>query len=484
MKTYLGVDLGTSSLKVVVARDGMIIDGEHRNYPCAYPEEGWSEQDPNDWLDAFVGVLATLAKRNDLSLVAGISFCGQMHGLVLLDGQDRVIRPAILWNDNRATEECAYLNDVIGTDRLVSWTGNIAFTGFMAPKLLWVKRHEPENFMRIRKIMLPKDYLVYLISGVFASDVSDSSGTLYFNVAGRRWSEPMLSVLGIAKEQLPTVYDSFQAIGTVCPAFAARTGLSLAMKVVVGGGDQAVGAIGTGTVGEGRMCISLGTSGVVFASSSKYLHVASGSMHSFCHANGGYHVMGVMLSAGGSLNWWANEILRTDDYPSLMAECGGAKADGLWFLPYINGERSPINDPHARGCFQGLNVRHGRGDLTRAVVEGICFGLCDCFESMRAIGISCDTARVIGGGAKSDLWMQMLSDILGIRLSRIDTSEGGAMGAVILAMTGCGEYATVEAGCADLIKDACFFSPDAMAHAAYALKFMKYKAIYRALKQA
>lgn len=484
MKTYLGVDLGTSSLKVVVAQGGKIIDSEHRSYPCAYPREGWSEQNPDDWLDAFHGVLAALARRVDLSLAEGISFCGQMHGLVLLDEHDRVIRPAILWNDNRTTEECSYLNDVIGTDRLVSWTGNIAFTGFTAPKILWVKRHEPENFRRIRKIMLPKDYLVYQISGVFASDVSDSSGTLYFDVANRRWSEPMLAILGIAKEQLPTVFDSFQAIGTVRPAFAARTGLGPATKVVVGGGDQAVGAIGTGTVGEGRMCISLGTSGVVFASSSKYLHVASGSMHSFCHANGGYHVMGVMLAAGGSLNWWANDILRTDDYPSLMAECAGSGADGLWFLPYINGERSPINDPHARGCFQGLNVRHGRGDLTRAVIEGICFGLCDCFESMHAIGISCDAARVIGGGAKSDFWMQMLSDVLGIRLSRIETAEGGAIGAVILAMTGCGAYPTVDAACADLIKDVGHFTPDAAAHAAYASKFQKYKALYQAIKQA
>jgi len=482
MKTYLGVDLGTTSLKIVIAQAGRIIDSETRTYPSSHPKEGWSEQNPGDWLAAFSDVLAALRLRNDLSSAAGISFCGQMHGLVLLDEQDEVIRPAILWNDNRTTAECAYLNDVVGRDRLVEWTGNIAFTGFTAPKVLWVRSNEPEHFRRIGKIMLPKDYLVYMLSGVFASDVSDCSGTLYFDVDRRRWSEPMLHLLGITATQLPEVHESFHAIGSVRPALASSTGLSATTKVIVGGGDQAVGAVGTGTVGDGRMCISLGTSGVVFVSSAAYRRIPSGSMHSFCHANGGYHVMGVMLAAGGSLNWWANDILHADDYRTLMDECGAAAAEALFFLPYISGERSPINDPKARGSFHGLSVLHHRGDMTRAVIEGVCFGLRDCLDAIAAAGLSSDSARVIGGGAKSDVWMQMLSDVLGIRLSRVEVTEGGAVGAVLLAMTGCGEYENVDVACTAIVKDTQVFVPDAARHQAYADKFKKYKALYEATK--
>jgi xylulokinase len=479
---YLGIDLGTSSLKVVVGVGGKIIDNESKSYPLSIPHENWSEQNPDDWLNALEQVLTTLRKRWDLTTVKGISFCGQMHGLVLLDANDQVIRPAILWNDNRTVEECAYLNQVIGKENLINWTGNIAFTGFTGPKVMWVKTHEPENFARIAKIMLPKDYLVYRICGAFFSDVSDCSGTLYFDVEHKCWSKPMLSILHISENQLPIVVESFHVVGNVTEKFAKRTGLSPKSKIIVGGGDQAVGAIGTGTVDNNQLSISLGTSGVVFASCKSFMRVASGTMHSFCHANGDYHIMGVMLSAAGSLNWWIKEILRATDFQKEINEIQTVSAEKLYFLPYLTGERSPINDPFAKGMFYGLTIKHTRADMTRAVIEGVCFGLLDCFIALKETGVSCQNARVIGGGAKSDIWIQILADCLGIRVSTINTSEGGGLGAVILAMVGCGEYTSVNDACISLISDEKNFLPNKEKNEYYHSKYLGYKACYHAAK--
>jgi len=480
---YLGVDLGTSSLKILLAdASGRIIDTESREYPLYFPAANCAEQAPDDWYNALVETLQALGRRHDLAAIEGVSFSGQMHGLVMLDAADRVIRPAILWNDNRTTRECEYLNQTIGKQKLVEWTGNIAFTGFTAPKVLWVRTNEPENFSRIAKIMLPKDYLAYKMSGVFASDVSDNSGTLYFDVEHGCWSQPMLDIMGISEQQLPAIYQSYDVVGTVSPEFARATGMSEKTKVIAGGGDQAVGAVGTGTVGNGRLSISLGTSGVVFASNATYCRIESGAMHSFRHADGRFHMMGVMLSAAGSNDWWVKNILRDSNYKEVDQGAAAAKADGLYFLPYLTGERSPINDPLARGAFFGLTAAHTRDDMSRAVLEGISFGLLDCYRSMVEAGASASFARVIGGGAKSPPWLQLLSDILGLELRTINTAEGGGLGAVILAMTGSGHFKTVEEGCAALIRDVKVYQPNADETARYAAKFEKFKELYERVK--
>ena len=479
---YLGVDLGTSSVKLVLADgEGRIADSASAKYPLLLPEDGWSEQNPEDWYAGVIACVRELGCRHDLSAVKGVSFSGQMHGLVVLDKDDNVIRPAILWNDNRTTEECAYLNDVIGKDKLLEWTGNVAFTGFTAPKLMWMKRHEPENFARIAKIMLPKDFVAYKMSGVFGSDVSDDSGTLYFDVKNRAWSAPMLGIIGITEEQLPAIFESTDVIGHVSEEFAAASGLPVSAKVVMGGGDQAVGAVGTGTVKEGRMFFSLGTSGVVFAPCAEFAASTNGGMHVFRHANGRFHFMGCMLSAAGSMQWWSEEVTGMS-VGDLLDEMPGVCTDAPIFLPYLMGERSPINDPDAKGAFYGINLAHKRADLTKAVVDGICFGLKDCYDNILGMGAEAGFARVIGGGSRSDKWMQILSDITGLELRRINTSDGAGLGAVILAMVGTGAVPSLDEACDRLIRDTDVFLPSESEHRAYAEKFAAFKELYARLK--
>ena len=479
---YLGVDLGTSSVKLVLADgEGRIADSASAKYPLLLPEDGWSEQNPEDWYAGVIACVRELGCRHDLSAVKGVSFSGQMHGLVVLDKDDNVIRPAILWNDNRTTEECAYLNDVIGKDKLLEWTGNVAFTGFTAPKLMWMKRHEPENFARIAKIMLPKDFVAYKMSGVFGSDVSDDSGTLYFDVKNRAWSAPMLGIIGITEEQLPAIFESTDVIGHVSEEFAAASGLPVSAKVVMGGGDQAVGAVGTGTVKEGRMFFSLGTSGVVFAPCAEFAASTNGGMHVFRHANGRFHFMGCMLSAAGSMQWWSEEVTGMS-VGDLLDEMPGVCTDAPIFLPYLMGERSPINDPNAKGAFYGINLAHKRADLTKAVVDGICFGLKDCYDNILGMGAEAGYARVIGGGSRSDKWMQILSDITGLELRRINTSDGAGLGAVILAMVGTGAVPSLDEACDRLIRDTDVFLPSESEHRAYAEKFAAFKELYARLK--
>lgn len=479
---YLGVDLGTSSVKLVLADgEGRIADSASAKYPLLLPEDGWSEQNPEDWYAGVIACVRELGCRHDLSAVKGVSFSGQMHGLVVLDKDDNVIRPAILWNDNRTTEECAYLNDVVGKDKLLEWTGNVAFTGFTAPKLMWMKRHEPENFARIAKIMLPKDYVAYKMSGVFGSDVSDDSGTLYFDVKNRAWSAPMLGIIGITEEQLPAIFESTDVIGHVSEEFAAASGLPVSAKVVMGGGDQAVGAVGTGTVKEGRMFFSLGTSGVVFAPCAEFAASTNGGMHVFRHANGRFHFMGCMLSAAGSMQWWSEEVTGMS-VGDLLDEMPGGCTDAPIFLPYLMGERSPINDPNAKGAFYGINLAHKRADLTKAVVDGICFGLKDCYDNILGMGAEAGFARVIGGGSRSDKWMQILSDITGLELRRINTSDGAGLGAVILAMVGTGAVPSLDGACDRLIRDTDVFRPSESEHRAYAEKFAAFKELYARLK--
>ena len=477
---FLGIDLGTSSIKAVLAdQTGALVDHESAEYPVCYPHEGWSEQRPQDWLEGLYAVLAGLGSRHDLSQVEGVSFCGQMHGLVVLDEADQVIRPALLWNDNRTAAQTDALNRNPGREKLVQYTGNIAITGFTAPKLLWLKEEEPEHFARIHKIMLPKDYLLYTMSGVFATDVSDASGTLLFDVEHRRWSAPMLERLGLTAGQLPRVFESYEPVGTVAPAFAARTGLSPSALVVAGGGDQAVGAVGTGAVEKDTCSISLGTSGVVFAASDHFAADPAGRLHAFCHANGGYHMMGCILSAAASLDWWAESVLGRRDYDQLLAEVEGTEIDDLLFLPYLMGERSPINDPAARGIFSGLTLSKGRPSMTLAVLEGVSFALRDCYEVILEQGIRPAFARVIGGGSKSPVWLQILSDVLGLELRTINTHDGGALGAVLLAMTGCGRFPSVAEASRAMVRDVGCYQPDPQRHQRYAEKFKQFQQLYR-----
>lgn len=479
---YLGIDVGTSSLKAVLSDDnGKIIAIESSNYDLILPKPNWSEQAPDDWYLAEIKTIKELGKKYDLTKIKAVSFCGQMHGLVLLDKNDHVIRPALLWNDNRTINECNYLNTKIGKSKLIDWTGNIAITGFTAPKILWVKKNEQNNFKKIHKIMLPKDYVAYKMCNSFATDVSDASGTLCFDVKNKQWSSKMLKILGIKESQLPKVYESFEVIGNVTKDFANLTGMSTSTKVIIGGGDQAVGAIGTGTVNDNMLSISLGTSGVLFVSSDKFKKINNGAMHSFCHANGKYHIMGVMLSAAGSFDWWTNTIIRTRHYEDVMNEVENSSSE-IIFLPYLSGERSPINDPYARGAFIGLNLKHTRGDLSKAIINGINLGLLDNLFSINSLGLKPKIARVIGGGAKSNLWVQMLSDTLGITLHTINTSEGGGLGAIILAMVGIGKYKNVQDACQKIIKINKVFKPNTKQHNKYLLQYKKFKNYYKAIK--
>lgn len=342
-----------------------------------------------------------------------------MHGLVILDDKDEVIRPAILWNDNRTAEQCDYLNNVIGKDRLISYTGNIAYAGFTAPKLLWLKENEPESFKRIAKIMLPKDYVAYKASGVFATDVSDASGTLYFDVKGKKWSAGMLEILGVPESLLPKVFESYEAVGKVSRQFAEATGISPDALVVIGGGDQAVGAVGTGTVRDGQLSISLGTSGVLFAPTDSFIEEKYSRLHSFCHANGKFHIMGVMLSAAGSFDWWVRDVLGSDDFEGVINKAASVDTDNILFLPYLMGERSPINDPKARGTLTNLSLSHTTAHITKAILEGICLGLKDSFKVLEQFGLSIECARVIGGGSKSAVWVQLLSGRQGEAVLRL-----------------------------------------------------------------
>ena len=478
MKHYLGIDLGTSSIKVSLAtEEGNIIDSESADYPLLLPKVNWSEQNPDEWYNALILTLKNLGKRNDLSKVSSLSFSGQMHGLVLLDDQDLVIRPAILWNDSRVVDEVDYLNNEIGIATLIEETSNIALCGFTAPKILWVRNNEPENFKKIAKIMLPKDYLAYKLSGTFASDVSDLSGTLFFDVKNRCYSKKILDILGIKESQLPKIYNSYEVIGTVKEEFNKICGLPSTCKVVIGGGDQAVGATGTNTLTAGEMSISLGTSGVVFVPSKEYSYEPNGLVHSFRHTTGDFHLMGCTLSAMGSLKWWLEDILGTDDYNKELSSMPESISD-IIFLPYLMGERSPINDPGAKGYFSNLSLFYKRSDLTKAVVEGICFSLYDVFNVMRNNGVKATSARVIGGGTKSKEFMQILADIFGIEMKTITTKDGGALGAIILAMVGDGLYETPNEAASKLVADKYSYLPNEEKHNQYKVKFEEYKKLY------
>lgn len=480
---YIGVDLGTSSVKLLLMDEaGDIKNIVTREYPLFFPKPGWSEQNPTDWYDALVDGVKELTAGFDKEEVDGISFSGQMHGLVTLDANDQVIRPAILWNDGRTQEECDYLNITIGREKISEYTANMALTGFTAPKILWMKKHEPEKFAAIAKIMLPKDYLAYRLSGVHCTDVSDASGMLLLDVKNKCWSKEMLEIVGIKEEQLATVYESYQVVGNLTEAAAADLGLTTKVKVVAGGGDQAVAAVGTGTVGDGKCNISLGTSGTVFVSSNKFAVDPNNSLHSFAHADGKYHFMGCMLSAASSNKWWMDEIIRTKDYPKEQEKIETLGENHVYFLPYLMGERTPHNNPEARATFIGMTMDTTREDMTQAVLEGVAFALRDSFEILKSLGITVERTRINGGGAKSPLWCKIMANVLNVKVDKINSAEGPAFGAAILAAVGCGKYATVEEAAEKLIHVVETTEQDPALVAKYNERYEVFKGLYPTLK--
>lgn len=481
---YIGIDLGTSAVKLLLMDGaGKIQKIVSKEYPLYFPNPGWSEQNPEDWYTQSLEGLKELIADCDKSQVAGISFGGQMHGLVILDKEDQVIRPAILWNDGRTARETDYLNQEIGKDKLSAYTANIAFAGFTAPKVLWVRNQEPENFARIEKLMLPKDYLAYRLSGTFCTDVSDASGMLLFDVKNKCWSKEMMEICGIKETQLPKIFESYEAVGTLKPELAAELGLSDKVKIAAGAGDNAAAAVGTGTVGDGSCNISLGTSGTIFISSEKFGVDANNALHSFAHADGHFHLMGCMLSAASCNKWWMDEILKTKDYAGEQKEIKELGNNNVFFLPYLMGERSPHNNPNARGTFMGMTMDTTREDMTQAVLEGVAFALRDSFEVAKSLGIHIDRTKICGGGAKSPLWRQMIADIFNIKVDIPESEEGPAMGGAMLAAVACGEYASVEEAAEKIVKIVNTVEPIPENAVRYEKQYQKFRQIYPAVKE-
>lgn len=480
---YIGADLGTSALKLLLMDgSGEIKKIVSKEYPIYFPNPGWSEQNPQDWWNAFVDGMKELTSDCGQNDIGGISFGGQMHGLVILDKNDKVIRPALLWNDGRTYKECDYLNQEIGQEKLSQYTANISFTGFTAPKILWVRNNEPENFKKIDKIMLPKDYIAYKLSGVFCTDVSDASGMLLFDVENKCWSEEMMNICHVKKEQLATVYESYQVVGKIKPEIADMIGISHEVKIIAGAGDNAAAAVGTGTVGDGKCNISLGTSGTVFISSKKFGVDKNNALHSFAHADGNYHLMGCMLSAASCNMWWMDNIIRTKEYKEEQKKIENLGENHVFFLPYLMGERSPHNDPDARGTFIGMTMDTTRADMTQAVLEGVAFAIRDSFEVAKSLGIKINRTRICGGGAKSQLWKKIVANVLNIKVDSIESEEGPGYGGAMLAAVGCGEFKNVEEAAEKLVKVVDTVEPDEKLAKKYEEKYQIFKEIYPTVK--
>lgn len=480
---YIGVDLGTSAVKLLLMNEaGHIEKIVSREYPLSFPHSGWSEQNPYDWYDKTLDGLKELLSECDKSLVDGISFGGQMHGLVTLDAQDEVVRPAILWNDGRTTEETAYLNEQIGRERLTGYTANIAFAGFTAPKILWMQKNEPDLWAKVKKIMLPKDYLAYRLSGTFCTDYSDASGMLLMDVKNKCWSKEMMEICHVSREQLPDLYESFEVVGTLKKEIASELGVPETVKVIAGAGDNAAAAVGTGTVGANHCNLSLGTSGTLFVSSDKFGVDEHNALHSFAHADGGYHLMGCMLSAASCNKWWMDEILKTKDYAGEQKGIQTLGENQVFYLPYLMGERSPHNNPDARAMFVGMSMDTTREDMTLAVLEGVAFGLRDSLEVARSLGIRIDSSRICGGGAKSLLWRQIIAAVMNVKLEIIESEEGPGYGAAILAAVGCGTFESVESACEKLVKVIDTVEPDPELVQKYEEKYQKFKQLYPIMK--
>jgi len=498
MKYVIGIDLGTSGTKTVLFDEaGNILASALREYPMYQPQNGWAEQDPADWKNAAIATIREVTETGGVAKedIVGLGISGQMHGLVMLDENNEVIRNSIIWCDQRTAAECEQIEALVGRERLIEITANPALTGFTASKIMWVKNHEPENYARCAHILLPKDYVRFVLTGEYATEVSDASGMQLLDVAGRCWSDEVLEKLGIDKNMLGKVYESPEITGYITEEAAALTGLSTATAVVGGAGDNAAAAIGTGTVKDGDAFTTIGTSGVVFAHTKNMVFDKGGRVHTFCCAvPGEWHVMGVTQGAGLSLKWFRDsfcldiveqakkEGVSPYDIMNKMAEDSGISARKLLFLPYLMGERTPHLDPNARGAFFGLSAIHDRGDMIRAIMEGVSYSLADCLSVLREMGVTPEKMLACGGGGTSALWRSMLADIYGMDVSTVDSKEAPALGVAILAMVGTGIYASVPEACEKILKIKTTTSPVAENTEKYEKVYAVYKALYPHLK--
>ena len=483
---YIGIDLGTSAAKLLLMDEtGGIQNIVTKEYPLEFPQPGWSQQNPEDWVRAIEEGIPELLKGSDASQVSGIGAGGQMHGLVVLDEEDKVIRPAILWNDGRTAEQVEYLNNEIGKEKLSGYTANIAFAGFTAPKLLWMKQEEPELFAKIAKIMLPKDYINYILSGVHCTDVSDASGMLLFDVKNKCWSREMLDICGVKECQMAKIFESYEPVGTILPEMAKKLGLPETVVIAAGAGDNAAAAVGTGTVGDGACNISLGTSGTIFISSETFGVDANNALHSFAHADGRYHLMGCMLSAASCNKWLMDDIFQTKDYAGEQLPITEDKLgiNHVFFLPYLMGERSPINDTNARGTFIGMTMDTTRADLTQAVLEGVAFAIRDSFEVAKSLGIDIERSNICGGGAKSPLWKRIFANVLNVKLDIVASEQGPGMGGAMLAMVADGTYPNVNAACEKLVHVVDTIEPEPELVARYEQRYQQFRSIYPACRE-
>lgn len=498
MAYLLGVDIGTSGTKTVLFDEhGNTVSSSLVEYPLYQPKAGWAEQSPEDWWNAVkTGIARAVAASGvDAADIAGVGLSGQMHGLVMLDRDNRVLRRSIIWCDQRTSAECEFMNSLVGKEKLISITANPAMTGFTASKLLWVKNNEPEIYEKCAHVLLPKDYIRFMLTGEFAAEVSDGSGMQLMDVAGRCWSSELISLLGLDMGMLAPLYESVEITGRITPQVAAETGLKAGTPVVGGAGDQAAGGVGNGIVTPGAVSATIGTSGVVFAHTENMTVDPKGRVHTLCHAVPGcWHVMGVTQAAGLSLKWFrdnfcspemtAAELMGVDPYVLMDKEAARVApgCDGLFYLPYLMGERTPHLDPNARGAFIGLSARHNRADMLRAVMEGVGYSMKDCLEIIRGMDVPVKEIRASGGGGKSPLWRQMMADMFGRTVVTTTSSEGPALGVAILAGAGTGVYSSVQQGCEVCIKRNTVQKHDRSAAAVYRKSYPVYKKLYKSLK--
>lgn len=494
MGLLLGLDVGTSGCKaVLIESDGAVKAEAITEYAMQIPRPGWAEQNPEDWWQATIASVRRVLASAGGETIVGIGLTGQMHGLVLLDENGNVLRPCIMWNDQRTAVQCAEIEQKVGRAKLIELAGKPALTGFTAGKILWVREQEPEVYRRVRHVLLPKDYVRYRLTGTFAMDVADGSGTLLVDVRKRVWSDELLSLFDIPREWLPELHESHEVVAEVSAEAASATGLRVGTPVVAGAGDQAAQSIGTGIAREGIVSVTVGTSGVVFAATSRYTFDPTGELHAYCHAlPDTWHLMGVTLSAGGSLRWFRDalceperaEAARTGrdvyDIITELAATAPAGSDGLLFLPYLTGERTPHADPNARGVFYGLSLRHTRAHLARAVLEGVTFSLRECLDLLCALGQSCARVRVSGGGSRSGFWKEMMADVFGTDIIEVNVTQGAAYGAALLAGVGTGVYPNAEQACERTVHETGSTKPGPEA-GTYADAYRRYRALYPAL---